>query len=80
MLVFVEDSAEALLSSYVQAGDLLWVGDRWGQWTEWAGVGDALVRSVSVIAAFELAQGVEQVALVPDQGPVQQFAAAGLIG
>ncbi|GAA4089576.1 hypothetical protein GCM10022284_27430 [Streptomyces hundungensis] len=27
---------------------------------------------------FELAQGVEQVALVPDQGAVQQFSSAGL--
>jgi hypothetical protein len=31
MLVFVEDAAQTLASSYVQAGDLLWVGDRLGQ-------------------------------------------------
>jgi hypothetical protein len=30
MFVFVEDSAEALVSSYVQVGDLVWVGDRRG--------------------------------------------------
>jgi hypothetical protein len=46
MLVFVKDSAQAWLSSYVQAGDLLLVGDWRGEWTEWAGVGDALVRSL----------------------------------
>jgi hypothetical protein len=46
MLVLVEDSAQTLASSYVQAGDLLWVGDGRGQWVEWSGVGDALVGSV----------------------------------
>ena len=57
MLVFVEYSAQTLTLSYVQAGDLLWVGDGRGQWTEWAGVGDALVGSVPVVELFELAQG-----------------------
>jgi hypothetical protein len=28
MLVFVEDSAEALVPSYAQADDLVWAGDR----------------------------------------------------
>jgi hypothetical protein len=53
----------------MQAGYLVLIGDRRGQRTQWASVGDALVRPVSVIEAFELAQGVEQVALVPDQRP-----------
>jgi hypothetical protein len=44
---------------------------------EWPGVGDALVRSVLVIERFELAKGVPEVALVPDQGAVEQFLAAG---
>jgi hypothetical protein len=78
MFVFVEDSAEALVSSYVQAGDLVWVGDGQGQRMQWSGVGDALVRSVLVVEPFVLTQGVEQVVLVPDQGPVQQLASAGL--
>jgi hypothetical protein len=30
-----------------------------------------------VIELFELAEGMEQVALVPDQGPVQQLTATG---
>ena len=33
---------------------------------------------VGVVVVFEFAQGVEEVALVPDQGAVQQFASAGL--
>lgn len=34
--------------------------------------------AVSVVEPFELAQGVEQMSLVPDQGTVQQFVSAGL--
>jgi hypothetical protein len=33
---------------------------------------------VAVVELFELAQGVEQMLLVPDQGAAQQFAPAGL--
>jgi hypothetical protein len=33
---------------------------------------------VSVVEPLELAEGVEQVPLIPDQGPVQQIMAAGL--
>ena len=36
------------------------------------------MRPVGVVELLELAQGVQQVRLVPDQGPVGQFAAAGL--
>jgi hypothetical protein len=52
MLVLVEDSAEALVSSYLQVGDLVWIGDRRGQWVEWPSVGDALVGSVLVVEPF----------------------------
>jgi hypothetical protein len=45
---------------------------------QWAGVGDALVWSVSVVELLELAQGGEQMSLVPDQRPVQELAATGL--
>jgi hypothetical protein len=36
------------------------------------------VRAVSVVEGLVPAQGVQEVALVPDQGPIQQFRAAGL--
>jgi hypothetical protein len=42
------------------------------------GVGDSLVRSVGVVELLELTKSVQQVPLVPDQGPVEQLAAAGL--
>src|SRR4051812_12617800 len=55
MFVLVEDAAEALVSSYVQLGDLVRIDDRRGQWMEWAGVGDALIRPVAVVEVLELA-------------------------
>jgi hypothetical protein len=33
---------------------------------------------VGVVELFELAQGLEQVPLVPDQGPIEELASAGL--
>jgi hypothetical protein len=78
VLVLVEDSAQTLVSAYVQPGDLLRVGDRRRQRIQRAGVRDALVRSMLVEEGFELAQGMEQVALVPDQRPVEQFTTARL--
>src|SRR3954470_20384897 len=78
MLVLVEDAAEALVSSYVQTGDLVRIGDRRGQWMQRGGVRDALMRPVAVIEILELAQDVEQMVLVPDQRPIQQLAPAGL--
>jgi hypothetical protein len=78
MLILVKDAAEAIASSYVEAGYLVRVGDLCRQRVQRACVGDALVGAVSVVELFELVQGVEQVPLVPDQAAVQQFAAAGL--
>jgi hypothetical protein len=78
MPVLVEDSAEAPASSYVAAGDVVRVGDRRGQRVQWAGICDALMRPVGVVEPLELAQGVEQMVLVPDQGAVQQLVPAGL--
>jgi len=78
MLVLVENAAEAVASSYVEAGYLGRIGDLRGQRAQRAGVRDALVRAVFVVKLFELAEGIQQVPLVPDQSRVQQFTAAGL--
>ncbi|QIY67962.1 hypothetical protein HEP84_54100 [Streptomyces sp. RLB1-33] len=56
MLVLVEDAAESVAFSYVEAGDLPRIGDRWGQWVQWAGVGDALMWSMPVVELLELPQ------------------------
>ena len=76
MPVFVEDAAEVVLSADVKPGGGVRLGDWRGQCLQWPGVGDSLVRPVGVIELLELAQGVEQVRLVPDQGPVEQLAPA----
>jgi hypothetical protein len=78
MLVLVEDATETITSSYVEAGYLVGIGDLRGLRLQRADVRDALVRSVSVVELFELVEGIQQVPLVPNQGPVQEFAAAGL--
>jgi hypothetical protein len=66
MLVFVKCSAEAVASSYVEAGHLVRIGVRCGPRVRRAGVRNALVWAVGVVELFELAQGVEQVPQVPD--------------
>jgi hypothetical protein len=55
MFVLVEDAAEALASSYVEAGYLVRICDWLGRWVQRAGVGDALVWAVSVVELLELA-------------------------
>ena len=54
MLVFVEDTAESIASSYVEVDDPARICDRRGQRVQRAGVRDALVGSVSVVELFEL--------------------------
>jgi hypothetical protein len=77
MLVLVKDAAEAVVSVDVQVGEPVRVGDRFGHRGLWACDGNALVRSVSVVEDFVLAQRVQQVSLIENQRPVEQFAAAG---
>jgi hypothetical protein len=55
MFVLVEDAAEALASSYVEVGYLVRICDWLGRRVQRAGVGDALVRAVSIVELLELA-------------------------
>ena len=59
MLAFVEDAAEAITSADVQMGYLVGIGDRGWQRMQWPGIGDALVRAVSIVELFEFVQGLE---------------------
>ena len=54
MFVLVEDAAEALASSYVEAGYLVRICDWRGQWVQRKGVGDALVWAVWAVSVVEL--------------------------
>jgi hypothetical protein len=55
---------------------MIQVGDLVGQWPERCGLVQGAVRPVGVVEGLVLAQDGHQVALVPEQGPVQQFPAA----
>jgi hypothetical protein len=77
VLVLAENAAEAVASVDVQVGEPVWVGDRFGQLGEWPGVRDALVWPVLVVEDLVFAQRVQQMPLLPNQRPVEQFASAG---
>ena len=49
MLVLVENAAEAIASSYVEAGQLVRIGDLCVQWVQRACVREALVWPVAVV-------------------------------
>jgi hypothetical protein len=58
MFVFVDDAAESVSSADGQLGELVAVGDRFGQRHRGSGVGDALVRVVLLAEGLVLAPGV----------------------
>jgi hypothetical protein len=78
MLVLVEDAPEAVSSSYVEVSHPFWIGDLRGSGHSGRALAVPWCRAVSVVELFELAEGVQPVLLVTNQGPVEQFATAGL--
>ena len=46
----MQDAAESVASSDVEAGDLAGIGERCGQRVQWSGVRDALVRRAPTIS------------------------------
>jgi len=78
MLVFVGEAAEAIASADVQVRDRGWIDDRLGQRAQWTGIRDAPMRPMMVVVSFVLAQGAQEMRLVPDRHAVEQFVAAGL--
>ena len=67
----MEDAVEAIWPMDVQVPDLDGLGDWFGQRVQRCGVGQGPVRAVSIVERFELAQRMEQMALVPNEGAVQ---------
>jgi hypothetical protein len=78
MPVLMEDAAEAVPSVDVKSGGGVRFGDGCRQCAQRPGVRDSLMRPVRVVELLEHAQCLQQVRLVPDQGPVEQLATAGL--
>ena len=71
--IFVDDATHAVMPpdpEMIQAGDAIW------QRAERRGLVQGTVWPVRVAGVLVLAQDGHQVALVPDQGPVQQLAPA----
>ncbi|MDX3762451.1 hypothetical protein ACWDBO_50560 [Streptomyces mirabilis] len=46
MSVLVQDAAELFVSTYVEAGDLLRIGEGCGQRAQWGGVRDVLSQTM----------------------------------
>ena len=57
MLVLMENAAEAVVSSDVEVGHLVWISDPPRERGQRSGVREALMRPVSIVKLFELAQG-----------------------
>jgi hypothetical protein len=45
MVVFVEDIAESITATDAWICDSRWIGDRFGEWAQWSGVGQVAVWS-----------------------------------
>jgi hypothetical protein len=78
MSVLVDHSTEAVVSAYVEAGDPVRISNRFGDGAQRCCLSHGLVGPVGVVVPLVLAQGSAQVGLVPDQGAIQEFVAAGL--
>src|SRR5215467_8243065 len=71
--IFVDDATRAVMPpdpEMIQVGDAVW------QRPQWRGLVQGAVRPVGVVELLVLPQHHHQVALVPDQGPVQQLTPA----
>jgi hypothetical protein len=60
MSVLVQDAAEAVASMDVEMGELVGVGDRFGQWAERSGACESAVGPVLVVERLLHAQRVEE--------------------
>lgn len=77
MSVLVEGAAETVASADVQPGDPPGIGDRDGPWCQRRVLVECVMWAVGVVVVLELPQYVQEMALVPDQRPVEGFASAG---
>jgi hypothetical protein len=73
----MEDTAEPVSSADVKRIESAWFGERIGGWPQRRAV-QAAVMPVLVVVGLELAEYVEQVGLVPDQGLVKKLVPTGL--
>jgi hypothetical protein len=77
MSVLVEGAAESVASADVQLSDPPRIGDRDGSWVQGCALVECPVRAVGVVVVLEFPQCMKEMALVPDQRSVEEFASAG---
>ena len=69
----MDDATHAVMPpdpEMIQVGEIIWQGP------QWRGLVQGAVRPVRIVGVLVLPQDCHQVALVPDQGPVQQLTPA----
>ena len=71
MVVFVEGPTEAVVSAYVQMGDLGRIGNRFRACVQWWCLAERTMRAMVVAVVLELPEGVEEMMPVPDQRAVE---------
>lgn len=76
MLVFVEDAAESVVSSDVESVDSIGLDDPLGEWAQGCCGAERAVGPVLIVEGFVLAQRMEKMGLVYDQGSVEEFGPA----
>src|SRR5689334_9181245 len=76
--ILVEGAAEPVPSADIEVRDPLRTGNRFRERAQWCGSPEGPVGPVLVVEVLELPKRVQEVALVPDEGAVQHFVAAGL--
>ncbi|MEU7002684.1 hypothetical protein [Nonomuraea sp. NPDC046570] len=72
----MEESAKLVSSAYVQVDDSLWIGDPGWDGAQRSRLAKGLVGSMLVVEPLVPAQGMTQVAFVPQQAAVEQLSAA----
>lgn len=54
----MEGAAESVVSAYVEVGDSVGIGDRFGGCAQWRGLFHGLMGPVPVVVCLEFVQGV----------------------
>lgn len=76
MSVLVQDAAESIASSDIEAAESVRFGDRLGERAQGCRRSERPVGSVLVVERLVLAERVHHVGLVHDQGAVEEFGSA----
>jgi hypothetical protein len=74
--VLVKDAVDSIMSVDVEVLESVRFGDRLGEWAKGRGGVEGAMGPVLVGESLVLAEGVEEVVMVEDQGVVEEFGSA----